>query len=92
MDLLDEPAGSVSPAAESGEQPEASSDDGGGAEPVDAGTVPAFLHEIARTDAGGRRPRARAVSSADAANGLGAHVEKVRIARIDRGRGAQAAR
>ncbi len=78
MDLLDEPAGSVSPAAESGEQPEASSDDGGGAEPVDAGTVPAFLHEIARQmQAAVDRERGRI--AADAVNSLDAHVQKVRM-------------
>jgi vacuolar-type H+-ATPase subunit E/Vma4 len=79
MDLLDEPAGSISPSAESDNQPDASSphaDDG--AEPADAGTVPAFLHEIARQmQAAVDRERGRI--AADAVNSLDAHVQKVRM-------------
>lgn len=79
MDLLDEPGGSISLPAESGEQQEASSpDDGDGTDPADAGTVPAFLHEIARQmQAAVDRERGRI--AADAVNSLDAHVQKVRM-------------
>jgi len=77
-DLTDETVASVSPAAELDEQPEASSPPGEDrAEPVEAGRVPTFLHEIARTmQAAADREREQIV--AEIANSLGAHVEKVR--------------
>jgi hypothetical protein len=77
-DLTDETAASVSPAAEFDEQPEASSHPGEErAEPVEAGRVPTFLQEIARTmQAAADREREQIV--AEIADSLGAHVEKVR--------------
>jgi hypothetical protein len=77
-DLLDEAVASVSPAAESDEQPEAPSPPGvDHAEPVEAGRVPTFLHEIARTMQAAA-DREREQIAAEMAESLGAHVEKVR--------------
>lgn len=76
-DLIDETGASVSPAAESDEQPEAPSPPGEDAEPVDAGRVPTFLHEIARTMQAAA-DREREQIAAEMAASLSAHVEKVR--------------
>lgn len=77
-DLMDETVASVSPAAESDEQPEAPSPPGEDhAEPVEAGRVPTFLHEIARTMQAAA-DREREQIAAEMADSLGAHVEKVR--------------
>jgi hypothetical protein len=78
-DLTDETGGSVSPAADLDEQPEASSPSGEDrVEPTETGLVPTFLHEIARTmQAAADRERERI--AAEIADSLGAHVEKVRI-------------
>lgn len=79
MDLLDEPAGSVSPATETGEQPDISSPpDDDRTEPAEAGAVPTFLNEIARQmQAAVDRERGRI--AAEAVNDLDAHVQKVRM-------------
>jgi hypothetical protein len=76
--LIDESVGSVSPAAESDEQPEAPSPPGEDhAEPVEAGRVPTFLHEIARTmQAAADREREQIAT--EMADSLSAHVERVR--------------
>jgi hypothetical protein len=76
-DLMDETGASVSPAAESDEQPEAPSPPGEDAEPVEAGRVPTFLHEIARTMQAAA-DREREQIAAEMAASLSAHVEKVR--------------
>jgi hypothetical protein len=77
-DLTDETVASVSPAAELDEQPEASSPPGEDrAERVEAGRVPTFLHEIART-MHAAADREREQIAAEIADSLGAHVEKVR--------------
>jgi hypothetical protein len=76
-DLADETVASVSPAAESDEQPEAPSPPGEDAEPVEAGRVPTFLHEIARTMQAAA-DREREQIAAEMAASLSAHVEKVR--------------
>jgi hypothetical protein len=76
-DLMDEIGASVSPAAVSDEQPEAPSPPGEDAEPVEAGRVPTFLHEIARTMQAAA-DREREQIAAEMADSLSAHVEKVR--------------
>ena len=76
-DLMDETSPSVSPAAESDEQPEAPSPPREDAEPVEAGRVPTFLHEIARTMQAAA-DREREQIAAEMADSLSAHVEKVR--------------
>jgi hypothetical protein len=76
-DLMDETGTSVSPAAESDEQPEASSPPAEDAAPVEAGRVPTFLHEIARTMQAAA-DREREQIAAEMADSLSAHVEKVR--------------
>jgi hypothetical protein len=77
-DLTDETVGSVSPLAESEEQPGAPSPPGEEpAEPVEAGRVPTFLHEIARTMQAAA-DREREQIAAEMADSLTAHVEKVR--------------
>lgn len=76
-DLADETVGSVSPSAESEEQPEAPSPPGVDHAEVDAGRVPTFLHEIARTMQAAA-DREREQIAAEMAASLRAHVEKVR--------------
>jgi hypothetical protein len=78
-DLTDETVGSVSPAAESDEHYESSPPPGEDrTEPAEAGEVPKFLNEIARTmQAAADRERGRI--AAEVANTLDAHVQKVRI-------------
>lgn len=79
VDPPDETGGSVAAEVESDEQPDASSThDGDGAGPAEAGTVPTFLHEIARQmQAAVDRERGRI--AAEASNSLEAHVQKVRM-------------
>jgi len=77
-DLMDDSVASVSPAAALDEQPEAPSLAGEDhAEPVEAGRVPTFLHEIARTMQAAA-DREREQIAAEMADSLSAHVEKVR--------------
>jgi plasmid stabilization system protein ParE len=77
-DLIDDTVAPVSAAAESDEQPEAPSPpDEDHAEPVEAGRVPTFLHEIARTMQAAA-DREREQIAAEMAESLSAHVEKVR--------------
>jgi len=77
-DLMDDTVASVSPAAELDEQPEAPSPPGEDhAEPVEAGRVPTFLHEIARTMQAAA-DREREQIAAEMADSLSTHVEKVR--------------
>ena len=79
VDPLDETAGSVSADVASDEQADGPSPlDGDGTEPADAGTVPTFLHEIARQmQAAVDRERGRI--AAETSNSLEAHVQKVRM-------------
>jgi hypothetical protein len=77
-DLMDDTVATVSPAAELDERPEAPSPPGEDhADPVEAGRVPAFLHEIARTMQAAA-DREREQIAAEIADSLSAHVEKVR--------------
>jgi hypothetical protein len=78
-DLTDETVGSVSPASALAKQPQASLRPGEDrAEPAEAELVPTFLHEIARTmHAAADRERQRI--TAEIADRLGAHVERVRF-------------
>ena len=76
-DLTDETVASVSPAPELDEQPGAPSTPDDHGEPVEAGRVPTFLHEIARTMQAAA-VREREQIDAEMADSLDAHVEKVR--------------
>jgi hypothetical protein len=77
-DLIDDTVAPVSPAAEPDEQPEVASPPGEDhAEPVEAGRLPTFLHEIARTMQAAA-DRERESIAAEMADSLSAHVEKVR--------------
>ena len=77
-DPTDATVGPVSPAAESGGQPESPAPPGEDpTEAVEAGRVPTFLHEIARTMQAAA-DRQREQIAAEMANSLSAHVEKVR--------------
>ncbi len=76
-DLADETVASVSPAPELVEGPDAPSTPDDQAEPMEAGRVPIFLHEIARTmQAAAVREREQIDSEME--DSLGVHVEKVR--------------